>query len=117
GCRFLFAHEKAGDEDHYQRGYQHHGGDRVDLRGDAAPDRGEDVDGQRGVRPGDEEGDDEIVEGKGEGKQEAGEDRRPYLRQHDLVERGQRRRVEVVRGFDDVATEAGDARFHDHGDE
>ena len=36
------------------------------------------------------------------------------LRQHDLPERRQRRRIEIARGLDDVAAEAGDPRLDDH---
>ncbi|ENN88070.1 hypothetical protein RHSP_38565 [Rhizobium freirei PRF 81] len=113
-CRCLFAHQKAREENEDERCDQHHGRDRVDLRRDAAADRGEDIDGQGRIRSRDEEGDDEIVEGKGEGEQEAGEDRRHDLRQDDLPERRQRRGIEIAGGLDDIASETCNARFHDH---
>src|SRR5689334_16868191 len=73
-CRCLFAHQETRDENKDERRDEHHRRDRIDFRRHAAANGGEDIDRQRRIRAGHEEGDDEIVKGKGEGEQEACED-------------------------------------------
>ena len=67
-CHWASTTSSDGGDEHDRR-------DGIDFRRHAAPDRGEDIDRQRRLRAGDEEGDDEIVEGEGEGEQKARDDR------------------------------------------
>src|SRR5690606_22075844 len=102
---------------HTERCGQHHRPDGIDLRRHAAPDRGEDIDRQRGLRPGHEEGDDEIVKAEGEGEEEAREDRRRDLRQRHLPERAPGRGAEIGRSLDQAPVHARHPRPHDDDDE
>ena len=84
-----------------ERDQQHHRGDRVGRRGDAAADLAEDVERER-RRPAavDERRDQVVVERERERQQEAGHDRRQELREGDLPERPPRRAEEVVARLD-----------------
>lgn len=69
----------------------------------------EDVDWKRIVRAGHEEGDDEILEAEGEGKQESGNYRWHEEWERNLAEGRKRRCVEIFRGFNQAAVNAGEA--------
>jgi hypothetical protein len=58
------AQQGLGDQHEAEGGEKHHRADCIDLERHAAADRREDVDRQGGVRSGDEEGNDEVLEGE-----------------------------------------------------
>jgi hypothetical protein len=77
---------------------------------------GEDPDRQPLLGPGGERGDDDLVEGEGEGEQRAGHERSAHLRERDVPERPPRTGSEVARSPSSVLVGHDRRRFsHDHG--
>ena len=68
GKSVLSAQQKLGNEQKAETGRENDRADGIDLRCHATADRGEDIDGKRGIGPGHKAGDDVILQAEGEGE-------------------------------------------------
>ncbi|MPL90441.1 hypothetical protein SDC9_36491 [bioreactor metagenome] len=101
---------KQGRDQQDQRAERHHHRQRF-REAQLAPD----IKRQRGLRAGEEIGDDELVERGEEGQRESRANRRPGQRQHGAAEHGEIRGAKIGRRLGDRARDRGETRAQ-HGD-